>query len=106
MNDLYRDATDEDVASAFIFDNKALQRALKHIYEKDFQPMTEIEESLFNETFRIFTEATDEGISESGTELPVEFRQKIDWAMLYSPLSKCTVCKTISPHGSSIRMVI
>ena len=79
MNDLYRDATDEDVASAFIFDNKALQRALKHIYEKDFQPMTEIEESLFNETFRIFTEATDEGISESGTELPVEFRQKIDW---------------------------
>ena len=32
MNDLYRDATDEDVASAFIFDNKALQRALKHIY--------------------------------------------------------------------------
>ena len=39
MNDLYRDATDEDVASAFIFDNKALQRALKHIYEKDFQPM-------------------------------------------------------------------
>lgn len=79
MNDLYRDATDEDVASAFIFDNKALQRALKHIYEKDFQPMTEIEESLFNETFRIFTEATDEGISESGTEPPVEFRQKIDW---------------------------
>ena len=66
MNDLYRDATNEDTASAFVFDNKALQRALKHIYEKDFQPMTEIEESLFNETFRIFTEATDEGISESG----------------------------------------
>ena len=79
MNDLYRDATNEDTASAFVFDNKALQRALKHIYEKDFQPMTEIEESLFNETFRIFTEATDEGISESGAELPVEFRQKIDW---------------------------
>ena len=80
MNDLYRDDTDEDVASAFIFDNKALQRALKHIYEEDFHPMTEIEESLFNETFRIFTEATDEGISESGAELPVEFRQKIDWS--------------------------
>ena len=46
MNDLYRDATDEDVASAFIFDNKALQRALKHIYEKDFQPMTEMKVSV------------------------------------------------------------
>ena len=34
MNDLYRDATNEDTASAFVFDNKALQRALKHIYEK------------------------------------------------------------------------
>lgn len=81
MDELYRDAAaDDEVSAAFTFDDNTLKRALKHIYEKDFHPMTEIEESLFNETFRIFTEATDEGISESGAELPVEFRQKIDWS--------------------------
>ena len=37
---------DDDVSTAFVFDNAALQRALKHIYEKDFHPMTEIEENL------------------------------------------------------------
>ncbi|WP_259301030.1 phage head morphogenesis protein [Bacteroides oleiciplenus] len=71
-------ADDNDSISALIFDDKALQRALKHIYEKDFHPMTEIEENLFNETFRIFSEATDEGISTSSAEIPVEFRRKID----------------------------
>ena len=40
--------TDDGVSTAFVFDNKALQRALKRIYEQDFHPMTEIEENLFN----------------------------------------------------------
>ena len=69
---------DDDVSTAFIFDNKALQRALKHIYEKDFHPMTEIEENLFNETFRIFNDASAEGISQSAAEIPADFKQKMD----------------------------
>lgn len=68
----------ETVGSALVFDNKAMQRALKHIYEKDFHPMSEIEENLFNETFRIFTEASSTGISQSAAEIPAEFKQKID----------------------------
>lgn len=71
-------ADDDDVSTAFVFDDKALQRALKHIYEKDFHPMTDVEESLFNETFRIFSQASDEGISKSSAEIPVDFKEKID----------------------------
>lgn len=67
---------DDDVSSAFVFDNKALQRALKYIYEKDFHPMTEIEENLFNETFRIFSEAANEGIGSA--ELTPEFRTRLE----------------------------
>nr|DAO56218.1 MAG TPA: minor capsid component [Caudoviricetes sp.] len=78
MNELYNKADDKDVSTAFVFDDKALQRALKHIYEKDFHPMTEIEENLFNETFRAFTEATNDGVSQSSAEVPTEFRQKMD----------------------------
>ena len=49
MDDLYRDAADkEGVESAFVFNDNALQRALKRIYEKNFHPMTDIEEDLFN----------------------------------------------------------
>lgn len=62
----------------FVFDDKVLKRALKHIYDTDFHPMTEIEEQLFDETFRIFTEATNTGVSKSGAEVPVEFRKKMD----------------------------
>lgn len=78
MNELYNKADDNNVSTAFVFDDKALQRALKHIYEKDFHPMTEIEENLFNETFRAFTEATNDGVSQSSAEVPTEFRQKMD----------------------------
>lgn len=75
---LHCKADDDDVSTAFVFDDKALQRALKHIYEKDFHPMTDVEESLFNETFRIFSQASDEGISKSSAEIPVDFKEKID----------------------------
>ena len=78
-NPLQCKAGDTDtVGSTFVFDSKALQRALKHIYEKDFHPMSEIEENLFNETFRIFTEASSTGISQSAAEIPAELKQKID----------------------------
>lgn len=40
--------------------------------------MTEIEEQLFDEMFRIFTEATNTGVSKSGAEVPVEFRKKMN----------------------------
>lgn len=73
-----RTSDDDDPSLAFVFDNRALQRALKHIYEEDFHPMTEIEENLFNETFRIFSAATNEGLAQSSVELPVEFRRKLD----------------------------
>ena len=44
MDELYRDAAaDDEVSAAFTFDDNTLKRALKHIYEKDFHPMTEIE---------------------------------------------------------------
>lgn len=79
MNELYSNVTaDDEVSSAFVFDDKALRRALKHIYEKDFHPMTDIEENLFDETFRIFTEATAEGLSQSAAEIPVDFKRKLE----------------------------
>lgn len=79
MNELYSNVTaDDEASSAFVFDDKALRRALKHIYEKDFHPMTEIEANLFDETFRIFTEATAEGLSQSAAEIPVDFKRKLE----------------------------
>ena len=40
--------------------------------------MTEIEETLFNETFRIMTDATNKGLSKSGAEVTPGFRQKLE----------------------------
>lgn len=79
MNELYRDVVaDDDVSTAFVFDNAALQRALKRVYEKNFHPMTDIEENLFNETFRIMNDAAAQGLSSSGAEVPEPFRQKLE----------------------------
>lgn len=79
MDELYRDAAaDDGASSAFVFDNSVLERALKHIYEKDFHPMTDIEENLFHETMRVFTDATDKGVSRSDVELQPEFSQKLE----------------------------
>lgn len=73
-----RTSDDDNVSTAFVFDDRALQRSLKRIYEKNFHPMTEIEENLFNETFRIFTDAANEGIGKSGADISAEFRQRLD----------------------------
>lgn len=79
MDDLYRDAAaDDGASSAFVFDHHALERALKHIYERDFRPTTEIEENLFHETLHAFSEACETGIRQSGVELQPEFRQKLE----------------------------
>lgn len=61
MNDLYRDAAKKSVESSFTFDDNALKEALKRIYEKDVNPMNEIEENLFNAVFDTMSDAVDKG---------------------------------------------
>lgn len=61
MNELYRDAAEDSVSSGFSFDEEVMKRALKNIYSKGFHPMTDIEENLFNETWKALNEATDKG---------------------------------------------
>ena len=63
MNDLYRNAL-PDVSTGFVFDDGVLKAALKRIYSEDFNPMTEIEENLFNEFWDKLNEATEKGFSE------------------------------------------
>ena len=69
----------EDVSSAFTFDENTLAQALKRIYSKEFHPMNDIEEHLFDETLRIMLQATDEGMAISGAEVEREFRSLVDW---------------------------
>ena len=61
MNDLYRNETEKPVESSFTFDDKALKKALKRIYEKDVNPMNDIEENLFNAVFNTMSGAVDKG---------------------------------------------
>ena len=70
---------DANVSSAFTFDDNTLSRALKRIYAQEFHPMDEIEEHLFDETFRIMLQATDEGMAISGAEVERDFRTLVDW---------------------------
>jgi hypothetical protein len=63
MTDLYRNAA-SDVSSGFVFDDEVLNAALKRIYSEDFNPMTELEENLFNEFWDKLNEATEKGLGE------------------------------------------
>lgn len=68
MNDLYRqdihncfhNAADNPTNS-FSFDDSVLKESLKRIYSEDFNPMTDIEENLFNEFWKKLNQATEEG---------------------------------------------
>lgn len=60
MNNIYRNAASVP-ESSFYFDEQALILAIKRIYEKDFNPMTEIDEGLFRSIWDTFNRATDEG---------------------------------------------
>lgn len=60
MQNVYRDAV-RVPESSFTFDESALIMALKRIYEKDFNPMTQIDEGLFRSIWDTFNRATDEG---------------------------------------------
>ena len=51
INDLYR-MEDKQVETLFSFDEEVLKKALKNIYSKDFHPMTDIEENLFEATWK------------------------------------------------------
>ncbi len=44
-----------------MFDDDALKKALKRIYDKKFNPMSEIEENLFNATWETMNQAVDKG---------------------------------------------
>lgn len=62
MNNLYRGAYEaKPVESSFTFDDAALKKALKRIYEKDVDVMNDIEENLFNAVFETMSGAVEEG---------------------------------------------
>lgn len=62
INGLYRFAAKE-VEDGFSFDQEALKTALIRIYEKDFNPVTEVEKNLFNAVWDTINIATDRGFS-------------------------------------------
>ena len=64
------------MASGFTFDKLVLEAALKRIYARNFHPMTDIEEHLFNEFWRTFNVAADEGFSKS-VDPDDDFRETI-----------------------------
>ena len=59
MNEMYQDAAKDDISSGFSFDDEIIKQALKNIYSKNFHPMTDIEENLFDGVWKILNEATD-----------------------------------------------
>lgn len=72
MNALYRGAAKE-VESSFVFDAQALKAALIRIYEKDFNPVTEIELNLFNAIWDSLNIATEEGFTAVMVDRELEF---------------------------------
>lgn len=79
MNNLYRNARqNKPVESVFNFDDEVLKKALKNIYDKDFHPMTDIEENLFNATWETMNKAADKGFRERTPNDPdYDFYQEI-----------------------------
>ena len=69
INDLYR-MEDKQVETLFSFDEEVLKKALKNIYSKDFHPMTDIEENLFEATWKTMNKATDKGFGTRKTDDP------------------------------------
>lgn len=92
INKLYRDAAGHEASSGFSFDDEVMKLALKNIYSKSFHPMTDIEENLFNETWKALNEATDRGF---GVRKPADpdydFYQELRHNNAVFPPSKCIV---------------
>jgi len=49
------------VSAGFSFDENTVKDAVRRIYEKKLNPLTEIDEAVFMETWNVFNRATDEG---------------------------------------------
>lgn len=79
MNDLYQfENKDKEVASSFSFDEEVLKKALKNIYSKDFHPMNDIEENMFNSVWETMNDATDKGFQKRTPDDPdYDFYQEI-----------------------------
>ena len=66
------------VQSSFTFDEQLLKDTVRRIYEKKFNPLTEIDEGIFGETWNIFNKATDEGFGfRDFGDLDFDFYQQI-----------------------------
>lgn len=63
MNNLYyrTHPFTNEVSTSFSFDEQTVKDAVRRIYERKFNPLTEIDEAVFNETWDLFNRATDEG---------------------------------------------
>lgn len=80
MNELYQDAAKDDISSGFSFDDEIIKQALKNIYSKNFHPMTDIEENLFDGVWKILNEATDKGFGKrKSTDPDYDFYQELKY---------------------------
>ncbi|HBG39918.1 MAG TPA: hypothetical protein DDW85_00725, partial [Porphyromonadaceae bacterium] len=59
----------EPVATSFSFDDKVLKAAMRRLYDKKYDSLTEIDESLFNEFWDIYNEAADNGLQSAPAKL-------------------------------------
>lgn len=73
---MYQQAVvDKSVDNGFSFDGDVLAAALKRIYDRKYNPRTEIDAELFEEVNRIFDTATDVGFS--GHEAGGDFMEQL-----------------------------
>lgn len=76
VDTLYIDAAEKRPAeNGFSFDSGVLAAALRNIYERRYNPRTEIDAELFEEVSRIFDAATDAGFS--GSEAGGDFMEQL-----------------------------
>ena len=77
VDTLYRDSGKE-ASSDFTFDKPVLEAFIKHIYEKDFHPMTDIELDMFLAVWNKLDIATDKGFGEREPDDPdYDFYRKL-----------------------------
>lgn len=79
LNDLYQlpgyaphfhnEIDHNPVSVSFSFDDDVLKAAMRRLYEKKYNPLTEIDEDLFNEFWDIYNQAADEGLNDAPVKL-------------------------------------
>lgn len=84
VDDLYRqpgyaphfhnENENKPVSVSFSFDDDALKAAMRRLYEKKYNPLTEIDEDLFNEFWDIYNQAADKGLADAPVKL--DYRDK------------------------------